>query len=96
MGAALESPSPKLSYYFEGFWNPSWRASRNFLTTFLQQKIDAQRDATATKRGRADLRAEFVETADSVLEMVFEREGKDSPETMPDDELIDELALFLL
>ena len=50
----------------------------------------------AAKRGSTDLSAEFIESADSVLEMVFEREGKDSPETMPDDELIDELALFLL
>jgi cytochrome P450 len=92
MNIALVSPFPIASYYIHGFWSPSWRTAQNQMRTFLQRRINDQRAAVAARKAMGDT----SETADSVLEMIFEREGKDSPETMPDDELIDELALFLL
>ena len=92
MGIALGSPLPVVSYYIHGYFSSSWRAALHQLRTLLQRRINDQRAAVAARKAMGDT----SETADSVLEMIFEREGKDSPETMPDDELIDELGLFLL
>ena len=92
MGYAVSGPFPKLSYFLNGYLNPEWTAALRYLHGLIGAKIKLQREAVKERRARGDV----SESANSVLEMIFEREGKDSPEVMPDDEITDEIMLFLL
>ena len=68
---------------------------RRYVRGLIYDKIRIQRELVAAKRQRGEYEQEGG-NADSVLEMIFEREGKDSPDVMPDDEIVDEMLLFLL
>ena len=92
MGQAVSGPLPRLTYYIKGYWNAEWRDTRKYLHDLVGSKIKEHRDAVKERRSKED----SGEKADSVLEMMFEREGKDGPDFMPDDEIVDEMLVFLL
>ena len=87
--------SPRLYYLYYGLLSHKWRYARNYIRTLIYDKIRIQRELVKAKRERGDYEQEG-RNADSVLEMIFEREGKHSPDVMPDDEIVDEMLLFLL